>query len=339
MVKFEMYEGIIPLHVSNNRIIVWKNGKLETLENFELLRNKLFQGLKGIIRRIFRSGPNFLVKINSRYIYHGDREFQLLNSDMKLIKGISIKLRGSKPLNLNRFQDGVIFGEYYNNPERQDVKIFFINKKGQIRVLYTFKKKTIRHIHNCIYDLYTQNWFILTGDTDEESGIYTLDSNLNVKKLFHGSQKFRAVSIIFLKDYIVLPTDTPLEDNFIQVIDRKTGNVRVLRKIIGSAFHTYQDEDIMLISTVTEPSTVNKTIEAVIYASLDGFKWIELLRFKKDFFPVNLQKITRYSEIRFLDRSFKGKIICEGRALKGLSHGTLVLNKEDIINKLISTSG
>lgn len=338
MIRFEMIEGVIPLHIFNNKVIIWSNGRLQRKDSICTASCNILHKIKGLIRRVNRTGPNFLIKIDSGYIYHYNKYFQVLDNNLNPIKKVLSDAKGSRPLNVAKYGDGIIFGEYFSNPGREKVRIINITSEGEVRNLYTFDNGTIRHVHNCIYDRFNSSWIILTGDLDDESSLCALDEKLNMQKILHGSQRFRAVSVILLKDYIILPTDTPLEENFIQAIDRRTGDVRILNKMIGSAFHTYHDEDLMLISTVTEPSLINKTKEAAIYASLDGLKWIDLLRFKKDFFSVSFQKITRYSEIRFLNKPFKGSIICEGRALKGLSHGILILNKEDIINELKRTS-
>ena len=346
MIKHFRIKNCVPLNICNNRLISWKNGHFEICDNLDDLLNpnkrktqilfnkSIFEG-SPIYRRLFRKGPNFFLELKSGYIYPEGKNIYGLSKDFKEKKNITCSFRGSRPLNMNTDGNTIIFGEYFSNQNRDEVHLYEIDSKFESSIIYTFPKNTVRHIHNCIYSKVLKKWYVLTGDNDSESGIFLYDKTQNQMDLIvGGSQSFRAVSIIEDNSKLIIPTDTPNEINYIQNYDYKSKKYEKIMKVNGSCFHTYKQDNLYLISTVTEPSKINDSNFANIYGSLNGINWFKLLSFEKDFFPRSLQKYTRYSEIRFLKESFCDYIICECRALRILSHGLIAIRKKDLIDQL-----
>ena len=108
------------------------------------------------------------------------------------------------------------FGEYFSNPERDEVHIYKSIDSGKTWMLcHTFPKNTIRHVHGVFYDKYEDLVWFATGDLDGECIIgHTNDSFETVNIFKHGGQKYRAVQLLFFKDFIIYGTDTEYDKNY-----------------------------------------------------------------------------------------------------------------------------
>lgn len=346
MIESFYINNSIPLNVCNNKLITWKNGVFEVWNNIEdLISNQNYQRVSlfktpfienfSFYRRLFRKGPNFFVELESNYIFCEGNNIFGLSKDFTEKKQIFSSFRGSRPLNMNSDGNIIIFGEYFSNQNKEEVHIYKIGSNLESEIIYTFPKNTIRHVHNCIYSNSLKKWYILTGDNDSESGIFLFDTKTNEMTLVvGGSQRYRAVSIIEHNKSLIIPTDTPREVNYIQSHDLENRKTKKLKEVNGSCFHSFSENNLYLISTVTEPSEINNSKCANIYGSLNGKSWFKIMSFKKDFFPISFQKYTRYSEIKFIKKSFCDYVICECRALEALSHGLIAIKKKDLIEHL-----
>src|SRR5690606_25593591 len=222
--------------------------------------------------------------------------------DSKRFNPVFSHFRGSRPLDflIHPEKEIIYFGEYFGNENREEVYIYSSSDLKKWEKAWVFKKGEIRHVHGIVWDEYRKGIWVYTGDLDEESGIWFTDDDFKtLKKVTGGTQKARAVEIIPTQTGLILPMDSPLEQNYIYHYNVNTQEYENLSFLPGSAFHACISNGVYLISTVTEPSEVNKVNYASVFASLDGLNWKELYRFKKDLFPVKFQFITRYAEISF----------------------------------------
>lgn len=239
---------------------------------------------------------------------------------------------GSRPLNICKASNGnLYFGEYFSNGERGEVKIFTSTDGEHWDVAYTFKPGSIRHVHGIYEDSYRNGFWVLTGDSDDESALwFTNDGFKTLTPLGRGSQKARAVGIIPTEKGIITPMDSPFQVNYIQLFNPETEQFQNLLEIGGSAFHAQKYGDIHLVTTVTEPSPVNKTNAAYVYGSLDGDNWKLIEAFRRDIFPVKYQNYTRYSEIELLpfDHSTSKYIFAYARAVAKYDNCMLCFDKE-----------
>ena len=215
--------------------------------------------------------------------------------------------RGSRPLNICLTSAGYIyFGEYFSNPDRQSVHVYGSEDGKHWSVVHTFPTGSIRHVHNVVEDAYREGLWVLTGDTDQESGLwFTNDNFQTLDRVVGGTQRARAVSLIPLEDGLIVPTDTPHEQNYIQHCDPSTGQLEMLAPIPNSAFHAVEKDDLMLISTVAEPSTFNNTAAAMVFGSLDGESWHRLTVFPRDWKRIRersrfIDRVIRHPELKLV---------------------------------------
>ena len=235
--------------------------------------------------RVLRDGNILLVAKQAIYVYdHGKGN---------VVKSFSIP-RGSRPLFICEDQNGDLFwGEYFGNPKRREVNIYMSSEQAwSWRIVYKFKKNSIRHVHGVFYDPYDDRIWVTTGDEDHESAIWVTDDKFKTfEKVIGGNQQSRALQLLFTKDYAYFGTDTPFEINHIYRLDKSSGRIEKLASVDASVYWGCKVGDALFFSTALEFSSVNVCSFASIWGSLDGRRWRQVAKYKKDLWP------TRYCEI------------------------------------------
>ncbi len=196
--------------------------------------------------------------------------------------------RGTRPLHITAVPSGGIYwGEYFDNRERAEVHIYASTDGGLTwQVAYTFPAKSIRHVHNIIYDRWGDCLWILTGDEGEECKVLRASCDLrSVEVVLAGNQQARAVAAIPTEAGLYLSTDTPSEKNHVYRLDR-AGNVEQVGDLASSSIYGCRVGKAVFFSTMIEPSPVNITREVQIVGSRDGANWQVLASWKKDRLPM-----------------------------------------------------
>jgi hypothetical protein len=194
-------------------------------------------------------------------------------------------VRGSRPLNICLLPDGnLFFGEYFFNKEREEVHIYGSSDNGKTwSVAYTFPAGAIRHIHGIVWDPFRNGAWVFTGDDDLESKIlFSSDAFHSFETALEGSQKMRAACVVPLEDGLIVPTDTPREQNYIQWFDSEKGSLDPIAPVPGSVFYGGKVGDWIVLSVSAEPSRVNTNRRPSLIVSKDGKNWKELYSKKRD---------------------------------------------------------
>jgi len=196
--------------------------------------------------------------------------------------------RGTRPLHIAGTPDGRAFwGEYFDNPSREEVHIYGSLDGGLTwHVAHTFGKRSIRHIHNIVYDLWEDCVWIFTGDYGSECRILraSLSRSLDFQVLDEvvaGNQQARAVAAVVTENGLYFASDTPLEQNYIYQLDRR-GRVRRLSGIPSSSIYGCKNRNGIFFSTMIEPSQVNHTKNVTLFGSDNGATWRPLADWRKD---------------------------------------------------------
>jgi len=194
--------------------------------------------------------------------------------------------------------DSLYFGEYFGNPDRQAIHIYGSQDGGRhFETVYTFPPGTVRHVHGVFADPYSDLLWVTTGDTDEESAIWITDDRFgHLERVVGGTQRHRAVQLLFTERFVYFGSDTPLERNYLYRLERESGRVKCLQTVQGPVFYGCKVGDVLFFSTVVEPSSVNVERHACLWGSPDGNSWQCLAKFRKDFWPM---KLFQYGQILF----------------------------------------
>jgi hypothetical protein len=206
--------------------------------------------------------------------------------------------RGTRPLHITAVPSGKIYwGEYFDNRERADVHIFRSSDHGQTwQVAYTFPARSIRHIHNIVYDQLSDCLWILTGDEGDECRILRASCDLSsIETICAGNQQSRAVAAIPMPDALYLSTDTPYEMNHVFCLMRanrqnaklnQAQNIEQLAALSSSSIYGCRVGEAIFFSTMVEPSAANTNREVHIVGSIDKTDWPVLARWRKDRLPM-----------------------------------------------------
>ena len=280
-----------------------------------------------LVQRLFRSqlhtmellddGARIVVARNGLFRVEPDA------TEMELVFEIT---RGSRPLNLAVDEAGrLAWGEYGQNPQRREVNVYVSEDGGRsFSVAFTFPAGTIRHVHGLTYDPYLQRFWVFTGDYGAEPGIGIFDPDLgDLTWVARGSQACRAVQAIGTREDLLFCTDTELETNAIVRFEKQTGRITRLREVEGSSLFAEKFGDVMLISTMVEPSKVNRSRHVVVYASREGERWSPVLRRVKDRLPAIFQLGTI---VLAKSRAHVSRALISGQSVSGMDNRVAVLD-------------
>ena len=241
--------------------------------------------------RLFRDGFHALAVLSSGGIVAGapGAILSLAPGETEFRSTFRIT-RGTRPLHIAAVPGGSVFwGEYFDNRSREEVHIYASTDGGRSwSVAYTFPKGAIRHIHNIVHDPWQQCLWVLTGDYGDECRILRASCDLStVDLVLRGNQQARAVAAVPTEDGLYFASDTPLEQNFIYVLDRR-GNLSRLVAISGSSIYGCRVGNLLFFSTMAEPSEVNRERTVRVYGADTRApeEWHSPLSWRKDSWPM-----------------------------------------------------
>jgi hypothetical protein len=292
------------------RALAWHNDVLYASRGYSLLRARIHANATtqwenagiyrpGLLRtitssadlssRLLRDGFHALVVLPSGHVIGavphavvtlspGDTEFRVSHR----------VLRGTRPLHFGATPRGHIFwGEYFDNPERDEVHIHASTDQGaHWDVAYTFAKGEIRHVHNVVYDEFEDCFWVLTGDEGQECRILRASCDFKqVDVVVAGTQQARSAALIPTRHALYFSTDTPHEKNYVYRLDRR-GNLASVSPLSSSSIYGCQVGESVFFSTMVESSAVNPERNVFLYGSSDGDRWQRIPQGRKDLWPM-----------------------------------------------------
>ena len=241
--------------------------------------------------RLFREGFHALAVLSS-----GDLVAAVPGAILTLAAGetefrVTHKItRGTRPLHIAVTSDDRVFwGEYFDNPNRDEVCIYGSSDHGASwQVAYTFPRGAIRHVHNIVYDRWQDCLWILTGDDGEECRILRTPCDFRgLEVVLSGGQQTRAAALVPAAGGVYFSTDTPFEQNHFYHLDRR-GNLAELARASSSSTSGCRVGEAVFFSTMVEPSQTNASRKVAVHGTTDGMVWQEALAFRKDAWPMGL---------------------------------------------------
>ena len=271
------------LYCSEDNGASWKFRASLPISNFKSLA--LFNN---ILSRFFRAGFHHLHVFddNSLIVFGNSGIYQLKDKESRF--SFICSMKSSKPLIISVNNDTIMYGEYSRNKDRKPIPLYLSDDRGLTwKIIHTFKD--IRHIHGVFFDKYTNQYWITTGDSDKESSIWRTDINFShFEKVLTGSQKYRAVQLIFDPLFIYFGSDAPDEANFIYRFCRETKIVESLCQVDAPVFFGTRIKNQMFFSTAIEKSSYKTIRSANIWSSKDGKVWTNSIRLNKSKLPLRI---------------------------------------------------
>lgn len=349
-----------PLCFYENNLITYKDAKFYLFDlnthifrficNFNIpLKYKLLGKIR-IFERLLRIEPRSAILISEGKIIFSFKGFayvldvarKTINKIIEFRNGMSTPLYFTRIDNIDGFENKICYGEYFSNPNKDEVSIYsFDEKTHNTKKLYTFKKGEINHIHNIVPDKYRNRVWILTGDFGDAASIWYTDNDFKtVIKYLYGEQNYRSCALFPLKSGILYATDSQIEENninFVSIDDQ----VEKIMGLNGSVIYSSRFEDKFILSTTVESNSYDNSgkLSLVSYKRGNGIKdWYSHLilgdlesgfetiaKFKKDFLPMGL---FQFGTITFPSGVNKtGKIIFYGNSLYRIDGKLIILDK------------
>ena len=261
---------------------------------FDLSKLLLFLGVSPALTRLLRIDEcTIAVDSNEENIivfYRGQIVHFKLSE--KVFRKIKMSFNGRVPLYSGAciVDNMLYFGEYFNNSSRSPVNIFKVNLNNhEVAKLELPSELRCRHIHGVFFDRYEKYFWVCTGDSDVESKIlrfkdFSLD---DIEMIQSGSQKYRATSMVFTKDYVYWGMDSLEEPAFLLSLDRASRKIELLCEFEAPIWFLREvGEDEIIVCTTVEPGQSVKTKKASIYIYSKKSGQINLYKsFKKDCYP------------------------------------------------------
>ena len=169
---------------------------------------------------------------------------------------------GTRPLSftdvrgLSTVDDGIYFGgylRYHNKEDKKPASVYKRVAKDSWKVVYTFPQGVVNHIHTVVCDPYRDCMWIYTGDFGEAAAIWKVTDNFRkVERCCCNEQKYRGCVVFPLPEGLLYATDSPLEDDFIYLMNPEDFSVKTIAPIAGSCIYGCQWRDKYVFSTTVE---------------------------------------------------------------------------------------
>jgi hypothetical protein len=301
-----------------------------------------------LTERMFRLEPRMAMAITEeKYlisfcgaIYCADIHKGTIICEHKYRQGMNNPMNFCKIEGIDGFDNCIAYGEYWGNVARDDVSIY-LRKGEQWEKAFTFPIGAIQHIHGLIADKYRNCVLILTGDKDDESGIWVAKNNFKeVVPILIGSQRYRACVAFPVAEGILYATDSPLEKNVIAIATKDTGGWRasVLYDMPGPCIYGVKVEGKYVFATSVEPDSrirgirywftyrlgqgVKDRKSHIIIGSLnEGFK--DAVVFNKDILPMLL---FQFGNVQFPSGEVKNSIVMYPVSVRKYDGNTVMYN-------------
>jgi len=154
---------------------------------------------------------------------------------------------------IKSFEDGVYFGGYMVNREKNPISVYRRVGVDQWEVVFTFPEGEINHIHNVVQDKYRQCLWIFTGDFDESAAIWKATEGFaKVERVVCNNQKYRGCVVYALPEGLLYATDAPYAENYIYMMNPETFDVQSICPLHGSCIYGCQWNDEYVFSSTVE---------------------------------------------------------------------------------------
>ncbi len=255
----QLRSGYKIIYINNSERLLYKNFALYDTQykkicNIPTLRKNKFFSYFRFTNRLFRLEPRCCCKLSEKqFVFSLCKKVFCVNLGTNDIFEVGNQSNGfGTPLNFCSTEEGIYWGDYGANLNYQEVNIYQIDSQLVKRVAYAFPPKSVRHIHNIIFDSVNNFFWILTGDNEVGAGIYIADKSWEKIVPFKtGEQKYRAVAGFPHKGGLIYATDSVEKTNYIYRITLD-GKEEKLAEINGSCIYGIELKDYYIFSTTVE---------------------------------------------------------------------------------------
>ena len=255
--------------------------------------------------------------------------------------------KGSRPISLTVDDEGrFYYGEYLDNPEREKIDVYRSSPDGtNWEIVYTFPKQTIRHVHSIEYDKYDNCFWIATGDINSDTFLIRASKDFKtIDRVLQGGQENRFFEIKILKDRLFLTPDAPNGEDYITILEKKSGKDIRLFHIEGVTFFSAIIGDYFICATSNEPYAKGRCeyLNTHVWAvNLNTLEYRKIAIFPTDFYYrfSLMEKICPAKGLFQFSNAFfpegindKSKILIYGNGLADINGSTFIWDASKYLN-------
>lgn len=177
----------------------------------------------------------------------------------------------------------IVIGEYGNIGALKSVGAL-ISLDGGVTWHYQslFAQGLVKNILAIKYDAYDRHYWVFTGDSDRESGIYLFDHDFKLQKTVGQGLAFRAISSFHLADKVVWLTNNPFGTSTVQVYDRISHTTSAGQSLPGPVWYSARLGADIYGCTSAEDVAGEAGEHVYVLHSRNYLHWNLLCQFKKD---------------------------------------------------------
>jgi hypothetical protein len=277
---------------TNGDYIISFGGRIEgvldsqkVLVSVDKFCSSLFTRLR-FISRLFRinrinvlrisSAKLLIIYMNDVFVYDLPRQ--------KLIKVHRFPLtRYVHTQSISVHEGRIAIGEYGNIGKCKSVGVL-TSIDGGISWQYKnlFEQGRVKNILAIRFDVYDKHYWVFTGDSSGESGIYRFDHEFKQKKTVGNGLDFRAISSFHLADKVIWLTNNPFGTSTVRIYDRSSGSTRTASSLPGPVWYATQLGADVYCCTAAEDVAGAAGQCVYLLHSRDYLNWDVLYQFEKD---------------------------------------------------------
>lgn len=246
----------------SNGVICEFDSKMNLVKTGDKIFSNFFGKFK-IFARLFRQVIYSVKKIGKdNFVISSGNGFYCLNTNNLRLTKIKTPADFKKCLNVGvvdiEGDSHIIYSNYYANLNKNEISIYIapVNRINDYKLVYTFKKNTINHIHSFYQNPLSKEIFFNVGDDCEQVGVWKLNiQSCKIEPIVIGSQDYRSVFCWFNENKYIYATDFPGGNNSLKSIDiSKSGiDIETIASIKGPVIYGTETKNHIYFATSAEP--------------------------------------------------------------------------------------
>ena len=157
---------------------------------------------------------------------------------------------------------GIYYGDYCGNNSKNPINIYYLDPHTyEKKVVYTFEKGVVNHVHNVVYDEGRDCIWVFTGDFGDAAAIWrTTDSFKTIECVLKGNQDYRADVVTIHRGDIWYATDAPFAPNHLMRLSEENEgwSLEKVAPLNGPVIYGGRMGDNLVFSTDVESDGIYK---------------------------------------------------------------------------------
>jgi hypothetical protein len=239
-----------------------------------------------VLSRLFRTGINQIYVISqNKILISCDKALYLSDLSFTGFEKVFLPSPFFQLLDRNICvtNDYTYYGEYFPNIQRRAVNIYRTKDGIDWEIVYSFPKKTIRHLHSLQYDQFSKKIWFATGDLGTECSMgFFEDDFVETVVVGKADQKWRTLEFAFEPDNVYWGSEDPRGGNWLFSLDRNDESATPVFKPDCPVYNLKRIGQSYILITANERGECDGNAHVWWSEKLNSNQWVKLLSYQKD---------------------------------------------------------